>query len=588
VKVQVTFDVTRPETHLVRVTQKFPATDDSVRTFLMPGWVPGAYEIVDYARNVQDLVCIVGGKEVKVPHPTKDSWVVKGTAGKVVEFEYDVYGRHLDVHSNHVTSEHAHLFPGSLTLYDENTRGLPYQVTIKKPAGWTVWSGLEGKSLDGKLTASDDFDHLLDCPIEIGPAADYYVETFTVRGKKHRILLWKPPAEMDGARIKKDVAAIVKATGELFGGLPYDHFIFIGHVALDHGGGLEHRNSTVLGLDPLDLTAEDKIQTHFGPLVAHEFFHTWNVKRIQPKAFQAYDLQHEVYTDLLWLFEGFTSYYELPLLKRAGVIDDKHFGKLVADMLKYYEMAIGRKRISASDASRMTWTLLYKPHEHNINRNVSYYTKGMWIGLCLDHHLRTNGVTEGLDTVMQYLWKHHAIEGVPENGFPAIVKAATGVDCSAKLRAWTHGTKELPYVRAFKELGWDVKHEHEDPEHNIGLGIHFKEDGATIARIPEDGPAGKSLNPDDELVAVDGLKWSGKRFSGIASNRKEGDTVQVTVFRDGRLKTLDATLRTLPKDKITVELRKKDAASTRRRHAWLGGDSKPEKKDSKKGKKAKS
>ncbi len=569
-KVQLTFDVTAPETHLVKVTQTFPATEDAARTFRMPAWVPGAYEITDSARNVQDLECTVGGKPSKAFHGTKDTWEVKGTKGKEVTFTFAVYGRHLDVHSNHVTADHAHLFPGSCALYDDASRGLPHDVDIKKPRGWTVWSGLEGAALDGRLVQSDDFDHLLDSPIEIGPAADYFVDSFKAYGKTHRIVLWKPPADMDGKRITKDVKAIVTETCKIFGGAPYDHYTFIGHVALHHGGGLEHRNSTVLGVDPLHLVKEEDIQTHFHPLVAHEFFHTWNVKRIQPQSFQPYDLQGEVYTDLLWLFEGITSYYELPVLKRAGVIDDKHFGKLVAEMLKYYEMALGRKRISVSEASRMTWTLLYKPHEHNINRNVSYYTKGMWVGLCLDHHLRVNGVKDGLDEVMRYLWKHHATDGVPEDGVPGIVKAATGVDVSAKLRAWVHGTSELPYVHAFKELGWDVTHEHEDPDHPYGLGIQFKDDGKTIARIPEDGPAGKHLNPDDELVAVDGYKWSGKLFSGIASTKKEGDTVEVTVFRDGRLRAVTVPLRTMPKDKITVKPRKKDPAAARRRKAWLG------------------
>lgn len=569
-KVQLTFDVTKPETHLVRVTQTFPATEDASRTFRMPAWVPGAYEITDSARNVQDLECTVDGKTAKAFHATKNTWEVSGTHGKEVTFTFDVYGRHLDVHSNHVTVDHAHLFPGSLALYDDTSRGLPHQVTIKKPRNWSVWSGLETKALNGRLGPADDFDHLLDSPIEIGPSPDYFVDTFTVRNKKHRIVLWKPPADLNGKRITKDVRAIVAATCDLFEGVPYDHYTFIGHVAPDHGGGLEHRNSTVLGVDPLHLVKEEDIQTHFHPLVAHEFFHTWNVKRIQPKAFQPYNLESEVYTDLLWLFEGITSYYELPILKRAKVVDDKHFGKLVAEMLKYYEMALGRNRISVSEASRMTWTLLYKPHEHNINRNVSYYTKGMWVGLCLDHHLRMEGVKDGLDTVMQYLWKHHAKEGVEEDAFPRIVKEATGLDVSAKLRAWVHGTSELPYVKAFKELGWEVKHEHDDPDHPIGLGIQFKSDGKTIARIPEDGPAGKYLDPDDELVAVDGYKWNGKRFSGLTSRKKEGDDVDITVFRDGRLRTITVPLRTMPKDKITVKPRKGDAAATRRRKAWLG------------------
>ncbi len=568
--VQVTYDLREPATHLVRVTQRFPPSDDAQRTFRMAAWVPGSYKIRDFGRHVQDLAATVDGKTARVRQTGKDAWTVQATAGKTVEVTFDAYCRELTVDTSHVTSDHAHVFPATTTLYDDASRRLPHKVTVRKPRGWTVWSGLETKAFDGTLEDADDYDHLIDCSIEAGPAADYWQETFTVRNKKHRIVYWHTPDDAQKERLVKGIRAIVQTTSDLFGGLPYEHYTFLGHVAMEHGGGLEHRNSTVLGIDPLDLQVEEKIATRHLPLVAHEFFHTWNVKRILPKAFQPYDLQREVYTDLLWLFEGFTTYYELPLLKRAGVVDDQQFGKFAAELLKFYEMAVGRKRRSVAEASRLTWSLLYQPHEHNINRNVSYYTKGMWVGLCLDWHLRMNGVTDGLDRVMRYLWANHQDEGVGETDMPAIVEAATGVNVRSKLNGWVNGTTELPIVRAFKDLGWDVSHEHPDKEKPHGLGVHFKPGTAIIDRIPEDGPAFRVLQPEDELVAVEGYKWNGKRFGDLAGTKSRGDTVAVTVFREGRLRSFDVPLREMPKDKITIKPRKGDAAATRRRNAWLG------------------
>ncbi len=569
-QVNVTFDVRSPETHLVRVTQKFPASAEPARTFRMAAWVPGSYKIRDFGRHVQDVEAFVGGKPARVSQVGKDAWAVEGTAGKAVEVRFDAYCRELTVDTSHVTSDHAHVFPATTTLYDDASRSLPHKVSVKAPRGWRLWSGLETRALDGTLEAAVDYDHLIDCPIEAGPPESYWEASFTARGKMHRIVYWNAPGDAQKDRIVKDVHAIVEHTAKLFGGLPYEHYTFIGHVAMEHGGGLEHRNSTVLGIDPLDLSTDEKLTTKHHPLVAHEFFHTWNVKRILPQAFQPYDLQVEVYTDLLWLFEGFTTYYELPLLKRAGVVDDEQFGKIVAEMLKYYEMAVGRKRRSVAEASRLTWSLLYQPHEHNINRNVSYYTKGMWVGLCLDHHLRMEGVKDGLDVVMRHLWKHHRDVGVGEADMPTIVEAATGIDVRRKLNGWVNGTAELPIVKAFRDLGWTVKHEHQDKDKPNGLGVHFKPGTQTIGSIPDEAPAFRILEPGDELVAVDGYKWKPDRFGALAGTKDAGDEVEVTVFRDGRLRSHAVALQEMPKDKITVTPRKGDAAATRRRKAWLG------------------
>lgn len=577
--VQVALDVSEPGTHLVAVTQRFPAAELEVgrtaRTFRMAAWVPGSYKIRDFGRHVQDISATVDGKTKPVRQDGKDAWTVPACGGKPVELTFRVYCRELTVDTSHVTNDHAHLFPATLVLYDEHSRGLPHRATVRAPPGWRTWSGLESDAFDGALGEAADYDHLIDCPVEVGPPADYTELSFTVRRRKHRVVLWHAPPEMDGDRIKRDVRAIVEETARLFGGLPYDHYTFLGHVAMDHGGGLEHRNSTVLGVDPLHLLVDDKVQEKFLPLVAHEFLHTWNVKRMLPASFQPYDLQVEVYTDLLWLFEGFTTYYELPVLKRAGVVDDEHFGKIAAEMLKFYEMALGRKRRSVAESSRLTWSLLYQPHEHNINRNVSYYTKGLFVGLCLDAHLRTHGVRDGLDAVMRHVWGKHGEAyrggpGVPEDGFADLVREATGVDVASLLGRWVNGTSELPIVRAFRDLGWEVEHEHDDPKKPNGLGVHFREGSATIERIAEDSPAWRVLQPDDELVAVDGWKWRQDRFAEVAQSRKADETVTVTVFREGRLRSLDVPLREMPKSKITVQVRKGDAAATRRRKAWLG------------------
>lgn len=584
--VQVQFDVRSPETHLVRVTQRFPATSDAKRTLRMPAWVPGSYKIRDYARHVQEFTATVAGKPAKWSQPTKDAWLIDGAGGQVVEIQFSVYSRELTVDTSHVTSDHAHLFPATLLMYDEASRVLSHRVKCLAPKGWKLWSGLESARWNGELEDAKDFDHLIDCPIELGPPADYHVETFRVRNVAHRLVMWKAPDGADWKRLSRDVAAICKATMDVWKHVPYTHYTFLGHVAADHGGGLEHRNSTVLGVDPLHLVAEDKITSRFYPLVAHEFFHTWNVKRIMPAAFQPYPLQEETYTDLLWLFEGFTSYYEIPILHRAAVLSKEQWAKVVGDDLEMYHKANGRHRITVSQASRLTWTLLYQPHEHNVNRNVSYYAKGMWVGLCLDAELRRRGVPDGLDAVMRFMWKKHGATGMglTEDGFPHVVvqaveeafskknsaavrRAVAGLE--AKIRAWTHGTKELPLAQAFASLGWKMEVNWKDPKKNKGLGVEFKPGTAQIARIWDDRPAYKVLQPDDELVAAFGYKWHPEKFSEHAATLDAGAKVALDVFREGRLRRLEVPLAEMPKDKFSL-MPQKSAKAKKAALAWLG------------------
>lgn len=570
--VQVTFDCTRPETHLVRVTLRLPPAPGNPRRLRMPAWVPGSYKIRDFGRHVQDLKATVAGKPAQVDQPGKDEWLVAGADGKAVEVTYDVYCRELTVDTSHVTADHAHLFPATLLLYDSHSRPLPHKVALRLPRGWATWTGLQHSATSHDLDVADSFDHLIDCPIECGPPEDYHVGRFTVRGKPVRHVVWRPPSGVDWKRVERDMAKVCTEIAKVWGEVPYKHYTFLTHVAAEHGGGLEHRNSTVLGADPTHFKSDDKVETRYLPLVAHEYFHTWNVKRMLPAAFQPYDLQKESYTDLLWLFEGFTSYYELPTLYRAKVVGDEGWAKMVGEDLEMYYKALGRKRTSVAKASRLTWTLLYQPHEHNVNRNVSYYTKGMWLGLCLEAELRRRGVKDGVDAVMRHAWRKHGRTGmgVTEEAFPDLVEQATGVNLRKKLEAWTHGTEELPIEQALRTLGWDLKVEWKDPKRNKGLGVEFKPGGSTIARIWEDVPAFHVLQADDEVAAVAGYKWKADAFHDLVSAVKPGESVDVHVFREGRLRSLRVPLVELKKDKFTVTLRKKDPAGARRRKAWLG------------------
>ncbi|MBW3582824.1 MAG: PDZ domain-containing protein [Euryarchaeota archaeon] len=596
-RVDATVRCPAPDSHLVEVTLVLPALPEATeRTLVMPKWIPGSYKIRDFGRHVQDLeVTNAAGNRLVVTRTRTDGWTFRDPGeGRLTVF-YRVYCRDLTVDTSHVTDSHLYIHGTTCFLYDEACRGLPWRLTVETPRGWGIWSGLpqEGgrkgekargipKDKTGRAVfVADGYDHLVDCPVEAGPG--HHVSKFRAGGKHHRLVVWNAPLDVPWDQVTDDLTLLIEETGALFDGLPYDHYTFIVHVAKGHGGGLEHANSTVLGVDPLHLTDKKQYETRFLPLCAHEFFHTWNVKRIRPSAFIPYDYQTEVMTKLLWLFEGFTSYYEVPLLLRSGIIDEENAYEVLAELIKYMELVPGRHKLPVSDSSRLTWVKLYQRHESNINTNVSYYSKGAVLGFVLDAHLRERG--KSLDTVMRHLWRHYGKKdkGVDEDALPEIIKAATGIDLGKKLHKWADLAGDLPVDRACRLLGLDIKREHSDDKATLGLGVQLAESELKVTAVPDrwDTPGGKPshphdvprphpIDPDDELIAIDGWKVTGKDLGKHLNNGREaGDLVQVTLFRDGRIRNVDVPLVEKEPDKTKIgENKKATAAAKRRRGQW--------------------
>lgn len=591
--VEATLSCPNPDNHLVEVTLRIPAlSEPSDRTLVMPKWIPGSYKIRDFGRHVQDLSVAAPGRTLPVQRTRTDGWTFHDPATGPLTVTYRVYCRDLTVDTSHVTATHLYVHGVTTFLYDDALRGMPWRVSVKVPKGWGIWAGLpsegdhKGKPVGGAwppelngaaVFLADDYDHLVDCPIEAG--VGHHVERFRAAGKAHRLVVWNPPRDVDWQKVTHDLANLVEEAAAVFGGLPYKDYTFIAHVAKGHGGGLEHKNSTVLGVDPLHLTDPKLYESRWLPLCAHEFFHVWNVRRIQPAAFRPFDYQQEVLTGLLWLFEGGTSYMEVPLLLRAKLGKPESAYEVLADMIKYTEMSEGRHRLSVADASRLTWTKLYQRHESNINTNVSYYSKGAVVCFCLDAHLREHG--KNIDQVFQYLAENHGEgqRGVPEGGVPDIVKAATGLDVRRLINAWVEHPGELPVERACRTLGLKIERKHTDAEAKLGLGIQLDGDGMKVTSIPDrwkDGVKKGSvpgvphpLDPGDEIVAVDGWKVTEKDLGKFVNAKKDGEEISVTIFRDGRLRSVAVPVREKNPDKIAVvEDKKADAAAKRRRSLW--------------------
>jgi predicted metalloprotease with PDZ domain len=573
---------TQPESHTIEVELTLPALAAARhRELMMPRWIPGSYTLRDYARFVHSLeITTKQGRKIPTTRPATDRWRLRDPATGPLTVRYKVYCRDLTVNHSHVTSTHLYLHGVTVFLWDEDTRERPWRMHLEVPRNWKIWTGLpehparkgtRPPELKGSAHfAARDYDHLVDCPIEAGDA--HHEERFTAAGKPHRLITWNPGEGIDWKRITKDITRIIEEACTVFDGPPYKDYTFILHLARDHGGGLEHDNSTVLGADPLALTEDKAYHTRFLPLVAHEYFHVWNVRRNKPSVLERIDYQRECPTGLLWFFEGGTTYYEFPLMLRAG-IKKEHVYEVLTEIIKAVEYTPGRHRLSVTDASRLSWTKLYKQHESNPNTNISYYSKGALVCLMLDAHLRENGAT--LDQVMRHIWLEYGKKGrgIEEGSLPRHVQDATGVDVSRQLRAWLEKPGDLPLDKALASLGLKLERKHSDKNKKQGLGVILDEDNLKVLAVPErdlpKDPTPSLLDPGDEILAVDGWKVTAKNLARHLNPAEKRDTAEIAIFRDGRLVTLDVPLVEKNPDNYTLkEDKDAPADAKRRRAAW--------------------
>jgi predicted metalloprotease with PDZ domain len=431
---------------------------------------------------------------------------------------------------------------------------------------------------------------LVDCPVEMG---DFWSASFEACGVPHRFVVAGATESFDGERLIADTKAICETEIRFWHGadaragtknaanpIPFSNYLFLLNAVHDGYGGLEHRNSTVLICTRKDLPRKER-QTLAPPvhkqpegyttllgLISHEYFHTWNVKRLRPAEFARYDYTQENYTELLWFFEGFTSYYDDLLLRRAGRIDNIAYLKLLCKTINQVQQTPGRLVQSVAQASFDAWVKYYRQDENTANATVSYYTKGSLVALCLDLTLRAEGRTT-LDAVMQALWRSCAAGPMSEQNLLDVLADLGGRSFAKDIARWVHSTHELPVAELLERHGVKVHREPDQVAQQLGLRVK-ESGGLMIHQVLRGGVAEKAgFASGDEWLAVqaDGSKTSGAwRMQGLddlmlyAGNAKK---VIATVARDRRLLTLSLTL---PKASQAVRLATTDATLVNR---WL-------------------
>ncbi|MBV8261512.1 MAG: M61 family metallopeptidase, partial [Paraburkholderia sp.] len=555
-----------PAAHLFEVTLTVDDPAPEGQCFMLPVWIPGSYMVREFARNIVTLRAFNdAGRKVRVTKTDKHSWQTAPVKGALT-LRYEVYAWDLSVRAAHLDDTVGFFNGTSVFLAVLGHETAQHVVDIQRPAGhafrhWRVGTALaEARGTKrygfGEYTAAD-YDELIDHPVTLG---EFTLASFKAHGVPHDIVIAGRVVALDIERLAADLKKICEAQIALFEPrtkrAPMERYVFMTQAVSDGYGGLEHRASTALICNRTDLPVKGKpemsegYRTYLG-LCSHEYFHTWNVKRIKPAAFVPYDLAREDYTSLLWLFEGFTSYYDDLMLVRSGLISaDEYFGllgKTIAGVLR----GAGRMKQSVAESSFDAWVKYYRQDENASNAIVSYYTKGSLVALAFDLSIRaqTNG-RKSLDDVMRLLWQRYGRDfyrgkpaGVGEDDVEALIAEATGVELGALFGDAVRGTRDLPLAALFEPFGVTLEGE---PERGAkpGLGARLRGGAdATLAVVYEGGAAQKAgLSAGDTLVALDGLRVTGSNLDALLSRYQPGAKVEIHAFRRDELRVVRLTL----------------------------------------------
>ena len=580
--ISFTVSMSKPYTHLLEVEMRvqIPANLQvpNESDLVMPVWTPGSYLVREFERHVQDFAADANGRALDWTKVNKNTWRVKTNGARQWRATYRVYANELSVRTSELNSDHAFWNNAALLMYRDGLINAPATLRINPAPGWKIATGLPAVDGQPNTFRAENFDVLYDSPVE---CSNFKQIDFQVRGVPHRIVI-DGEGNYDQNRMLAGVQKIVETEVSLFGDIPYHDYTFILHLRANTGGGLEHLNSTALGFRRNGFEKEEGYR-RFWSLVAHEFFHLWNVKRIRPDALGPFDYTKENYTRSLWVAEGITDYYGQLMPRRAGLISDQTYLDQLAKRIQDFQNTPGREKMSAEEASFDAWVKLYYPDENSVNSQISYYDKGELLGLLLDLDIRrrTHGA-KSLDDVMRYLYTEFYKKG--RNYTPADMQKACELMAGASLdeffSRYVRGRDDLAPIYSEILAGAGLRLltfpmvERLPLKAFLGADLEDKPDGdfIVIKSVRAGSPAyEQGLNAKDRIIALDGARVTKETFDARIAEKKPGETVRVTVFRFDDLRTFDIRLGSHVDAPFRI-LPLADANDEQRRiyQAWMG------------------
>jgi len=537
-----TVSMGQPNTHYFHVVFRCEGLKGETQDFKLPSWTPGYYQIMDYARNILNF-----GAEDRAGNPlawektAKNIWRVRTGTADIVSVHYDVYAFTRFVAESFLDDSQGFISPTSVFMHVAGQLKHPVSVSIKPTEGWSkVATGLDPVEGLPLTFFAPDFDVLYDCPILVG---NLEVLPFEVRGVPHSFA-GVNLGNFDRAKFVSDLQRIIEASAELMGEIPYRRYTFI---SIGEGrGGLEHSNSAVLSFDGSGLNNPEGNKRWLS-FVCHEYFHNFNVKRIRPVALGPFDYDKENYTNMLWVSEGFTVYYEGLLLRRAGLFSRDDLLRQFQSSIQGYENVPGHIFQSATASSFDTWLQSFMRSGNAVNTTISYYDKGAALGMLLDLKIRNESKNKrSLDDVMRALYQAYAKEkkrGFTDLEFRRACEDAAGVPLP-EIFEYASTVKDIDYPKYLSYAGLDVDVQpKEKPSAWLGASTRDQEGTLVISGVEEDSPASHAgLSLQDEVIALDGIRVNSQTLKDILGQKKAGDKVKVLAARRGMIREFEVVL----------------------------------------------
>jgi predicted metalloprotease with PDZ domain len=541
-EISYTVSMSKPWTHLLEVEMRvrWSAMPQDL-DLKMPVWTPGSYLVREYSRHVQDFAAKDdAGNTLAWEKTSKNTWRIKGAKGREVVATYRVYSNELTVRTNELNDEHAFWNNSALLFFPAGQLKAPSKIKVIPYGNWKVATGLRPVAGEANTFTAPDYDILYDSPFQV---SDFKEKTFQVAGRPHRIVV-TGEGNYDLDQMAEDTAKIGEAGIAIFGELPIDDYLII--LNLRGRGGLEHLNSTALQWNRFGFQPRSQYINYLR-LVAHEYFHLWNVKRIRPDVLGPFDYENENYTKLLWVAEGTTAYYEDVLLRRAGLITPEENLEAKASMIGDLQNRPGRFQTSLEESSFDAWIKYYRQDENSVNNQISYYDKGEIVNMLLDIEIRNaSGHQRSLDTVMRVLYEDFYKRGrnFTPAGFQRACEAAAGRSLSDFFTKYISGRDEIQYNSILQGIGLRLQAGVPSgrPAY-IGANLAETDGRLTVRSVPAGTPAHEQgLNFNDQIVAIDGHRASNSFLQSYIGEKKPGDKVRMTIFRHDRLRDIEFTL----------------------------------------------
>lgn len=529
----------QPQNHYYQIEMDIEDFKKSSFEIKLPVWAPGSYLVREFSKNINLVRAYdAKGKEIKVEKKKKNEWTIYSKNSSFVRVKYEVYAFELSVRTSFLDLTHGFVSGSGVFMYVDELMSNKGKVNIYPHSAFkkvTTALGLAqfSKSADGQQTYEyEDYDHLVDCPIEIGNQEEF---TFDAAGVKHTVALYGE-GNYSIKDLKVDMAKIVQECTDVFGFNPNKEYVFIIHNVTDGQGGLEHANSTVLSVNRWQY-GNDYIG--FLNLVAHEYFHLWNVKRIRPIELGPFNYGEENYTSLLWVMEGFTSYYDELILRRAGYYSKETMLAKIQGFANYVEGSVGARVQPVAHASFDAWIKAYRPNENSSNTSMTYYTRGALLAAVFDAMIIDYSAgKQCLDHLMQYLYMRYFVEekrGFTVDEFKQALEQFTGQELTSFFEKYIDGVEILPFSTVFETIGVNVKM---NTSGTYTFGASFVSSGGNveIKGIRANSAAEScGLSVGDEILGCNGFRADEYFLEDIIDQMGETGKAELLISRDQKL-----------------------------------------------------